>query len=231
MPDAPADADPRRTDPLAPDEAHHLTVARTARFWALGPDRSGRVLVALHGYGQQARFFARHFRALAAAGWRVLVPEALSRFYLDDAYERVGASWMTREDRHHEVRDQTGYLDALVRSQVGARRTGVRLAVLGFSQGAATACRWAALGSTRVDRVVVWGGDVPGDLDLDAARTRLPGLTLVVGDEDRFATPERTAALEARLRAAALPFARVGYAGGHRLHAPTLLRVFDTPLA
>jgi dienelactone hydrolase len=218
--------DPRTAEPLAPADAHHLSVRRTARYFALGPTSASRIVVALHGYGQQARFFARHFRALAQAGHRVLVPEALSRFYLDDAYERIGASWMTREDRAHEVRDQLGYLDSLVRAEVGSRRSSVHLTVLGFSQGAAAACRWAAGGSTRVDRVVVWGGDVPDDLDLERAKSRLPGLTLVVGDEDRFATAERIGALESRLRAAAVPFERVGYAGGHRLQADAMRRTF-----
>jgi dienelactone hydrolase len=221
--------DPRRADPLAEGEARHLTVSRTARFFALGAERAPRVLVALHGYGQQARFFARHFRPLAGDRLRVLVPEALSRFYLDERYERVGASWMTREDREHEIRDQIAYLDALVRAEVGSRRRSVHLTVLGFSQGAAAACRWAAGGTARPDRVVVWGGDVPGDLDLHAHRARLPSLTLVVGDGDRFATPERTAALEARLHAAGVGFERVAYAGGHRLHAATLRTVLAAP--
>lgn len=217
--------DPRTSDPLDATDEHHLTVRRTARYFALGSPTASRVVVALHGYGQQARYFARHFRALAGAGLRVIVPEALSRFYLDDGYQRVGASWMTREDKAHEVRDQLGYLDALVREEIGSRRPHVHLTVLGFSQGAATATRWAALGSTRVDRVVVWGGDIPHDLDLHAHRSRLPGLTLVVGDSDYFATPDRIAALETRLNEAAVPYERVDYIGGHRLHAETLATV------
>ena len=40
------------------------------------------------------------------------MPEGLSRFYLDDPRKRhgpdapIGASWMTREDREHEIRQQ-----------------------------------------------------------------------------------------------------------------------------
>ncbi len=225
MADDEAFADPRTSDPLDATDEHHLTVRRTARYFALGSRSASRVVVALHGYGQQARYFARHFRALAGPSLRVIVPEALSRFYLDDRYQRVGASWMTREDKAHEVRDQLGYLDALAREEIGSRRPHVHLTVLGFSQGAAAATRWAALGSTRVDRVVVWGGDIPHDLDLHTLGARLPSLTVVVGDSDYFATPDRVAALQTRLHEAALPYERVAYVGGHRLHAPTLARV------
>ncbi len=220
-------ADPRTADPLGATDEHHLTVRRTARYFALGSPTASRVVVALHGYGQQARYFARHFRALAGPRLRVIVPEALSRFYLDDTFQRVGASWMTREDKAHEIRDQIGYLDALIREEVGSRRPHVHLTILGFSQGAATATRWAALGSTRVDRIVVWGGDVPHDLDLHIYGSRLPGLTVVVGDSDYFATSDRVAALETRLIEAALPYEKVEYVGGHRLHGATLARIMS----
>ena len=48
---------------------------------------------------------------------RVLVaPEGLSRFYVNATHGLVGASWMTREDRQHEIDDYVGYLDAIYNS-------------------------------------------------------------------------------------------------------------------
>src|SRR5206468_3354730 len=80
-----------------------------------------------------------------------------------------GASWMTREDRLHEIDDYVRYLDA-VHAQVASGKA--RVTALGFSQGTATACRWAAFGSARIDRLIVWGGEVPPDLDLGDTRVK-----------------------------------------------------------
>ncbi|NIP78275.1 MAG: phospholipase, partial [Gemmatimonadetes bacterium] len=75
----------------------------------------------LHGYGQLAERFVRRFDALPGVrdGMRAVVaPEALSRFYVEEEVtgphgpeSRVGATWMTRADREHEIRDYVEYLD------------------------------------------------------------------------------------------------------------------------
>ena len=71
------------------------------------------------------------------AGWL-----AVSRLYLDNTYTRVGASWLTREDRDAEIADFTGYLNALYDQVLDGRDpAALHISLLGFSQGAATACR------------------------------------------------------------------------------------------
>ncbi len=206
-------------------QAHHLHVRRTARYYTLGARAAPEAWVVLHGYGQQAAFFLRHFRPHAGPHRLVVAPEALSRFYLDTTYTRIGASWMTREDREAEIADTVAYLDA-VAQEVGLADAPVN--VLGFSQGAAAACRWAAYGTISLRRLVLWGGDVPADLDLDAHGQKLVGLTLVVGESDEIATPTRIAAVGARLQQHGVPFQMVRFAGGHRLHAETLGAVVGT---
>ena len=95
--------------------------------------------------------------------------------------------------------------------------------MLGFSQGTATACRWAALGSARIDRLILWGGEVPPDLDLKLLR--VPSLTLVYGSQDEFFTPKVVAANEARLREHRVPYELVSFEGGHEIDQATLLRL------
>lgn len=204
-------------------QAHHLRVSRTARYYVLGPPEARETWFVLHGYGQQARFFLRHFRPHAGPQRRFVAPEALSRFYLDDRYERIGASWMTREDREADISDTIAYLDALA-AHVGS---GSRCCLFGFSQGAAAACRWAALGTRAFARVVLWGGEVPPDLDLARTGDRLRDLTLVWGDADTYATPARVAATEARLASAGVPYRVVRYAGEHRLYAGPLAALME----
>jgi predicted esterase len=162
----------------------------------------------------------------------VVAPEALSRFYRDgmDAHREVGASWMTREDRDAEIRDYVEYLDALVdrlRQASGDVPAGTELTLLGFSQGAATASRWALRGTADVDRLVLWAGALAHDLDLERHAERLRGmnLTVVVGDEDPYVSADRRDALRERLAAHAVEASFVAFDGGHRLHRDTLRRL------
>ena len=93
------------------------------------------------------------------------------------------------------------------------------ICVLGFSQGAATASRWALLGDTAVDRLVLWGGAPAHDLDLSAHAERLRALdlTLVIGTDDPYVTEERRAAARRRLDRHDLPVTERTFEGGHRL--------------
>ncbi|GJG85389.1 esterase [Gemmatimonadetes bacterium T265] len=236
-PDAPTVDAPR---------VHHVEVPRTARYYTLGGGPATRaVWLALHGYGQLAEYFARHFAPHAAAHL-VVAPEALSRFYLPapggapggggaNGAPRVGATWMTREDRLNEIGDYVRYLDRALDAATEAAAVdlaGAPLAVLGFSQGTATACRWAAHrhadGLAPPARVVLWGGAVPHDFDLagpDGDALRGARLTLVAGDADEFATPAAVAEQEARLADAGVAYEVVRYPGGHRLDGAALGRV------
>lgn len=215
-------------------QAHHLAVPRSARYLVQGDlaARPAALWFACHGYGQLAERFLRRFAPLDDGRTVVVAPEALSRFYLEPierglpaAERRVGATWMTREDREADIADNVRYLD-LLHAHVLAPlpEPPGTVHALGFSQGAATVVRWAALGAARIDRVTLWAGTIPPELDLARARERLAGarLTLVMGTRDRFAGESELAAQEARLRAAEIPFRTVRYDGGHDID-PALL--------
>ncbi|MFN8394409.1 MAG: hypothetical protein U0176_07025 [Bacteroidia bacterium] len=72
----------------------HLAVTRTARYFQAGElsPKTRRLWIVLHGYGQKASFFIKHFEHLVDGGDCVIAPEGLSRFYLDGKWERVGAT-------------------------------------------------------------------------------------------------------------------------------------------
>jgi len=84
--------------------------------------------------------------------------------------------------------------------------------------------RWAALGGVRPDRMILWGGEVPPDLDLAAAAERLRRLRLilVVGDQDEYITDKVLARDEARLHEQEIPFETRRFHGGHELDAGVL---------
>lgn len=217
---------------------HHLPVARTARYYTLGDPRADvqEVWVVCHGYGQLAARFLRHFTPLDDGRRLIVAPEALSRFYVElggaggdgrrsHAHMPVGASWMTREDRLSEIDDYIRYLDTLA-AQLFQEipRDAVRVVVLGFSQGVATVCRWIARGSVRADRLILWGGLVPPDLDLEAdgAALRAVDLVTVRGDRDTLVSATAHAEQGERLTRHGVPFRAVTYPGGHRIDADVL---------
>lgn len=202
--------------------AHHIVVSRSARYVTLGPlDRTvSQVWLACHGYGQLAAEFARPLAVLDDGTRLIVVPEGLSRFYLDNPHRTVGASWMTREARAGEIEDYIAYLDAVwaeaAASAIGAETT---VHLLGFSQGVATVCRWAARGLVRPTRLVLWANDVPPDLDWAAAEPRLRQVevVLVCGRDDPFLKSGRLAADEALLTQHGVRHRRVDFDGGHQL--------------
>jgi predicted esterase len=213
----------------------HISVARTARYQQLGEASSAtrQLWIVLHGYGQLAEYFIRHFRPLHAAdpaGTVIVAPEGLSRFYLHGTEGRIGASWMTRADRLAEITDQAGYLTALLRPLVAAAPL-ADVVVLGFSQGAATASRWlthlAATDGWRPRHLVLWAGDFPADTL--PAPALLPGLpvAIVCGDEDEYISYEQFRQQEASLAHHGALVSAFRFTGGHTLNSSLLHELAD----
>lgn len=210
---------------------HHIRVPRTARYQVLGdPGTAEELWFVLHGYRQLAERFIRRFRALpgVASGARAVVaPEGLSRFYIDDdggehgPDSRVGATWMTRADRENEIRDYVEYLDRLAEVVLDGDR---RIVVLGFSQGAATASRWAAYGRVRPAELVLWAGGLAADLDMARAGRALSGarVRMVAGRDDGWAT-DRTEQGRRRLAEVGVEAEVIPFDGGHVIPSGVLI--------
>jgi predicted esterase len=208
---------------------HAIAVPRTARYFTLGPTHGfpRELWFVCHGYGQLAQRFAGQFASLDDGARLIVAPEALSRFYLDpipkrrnDPSPRIGASWMTREDREAEIADYVSYLER-VADEVRNSLTGAapRIVVLGFSQGTATVCRWLAASAMRADQLVLWSGTIPPELDLAAWAGRLHGaaITLVAGERDDLVPPATMAAEAERLSVAGVAFTLVRFDGAHEI--------------
>ncbi len=220
---------------------HHLQVARTARYFATDAriESATELWIVCHGYAQLAGRFLRHFESIADDHRLIIAPEALSRFYVDSpggyhgAEARIGATWMTREDRLAEIGDHVSYLDLLL--QELERQRGAPLppvTALGFSQGVATVGRWLSLGVSRAERVIAWGSSLPADVTPDARGLLLHGarLTLVIGERDQFVTPERVTAELARLDALGATYDVIRFPGAHEMNAG-VLRQLAGPVA
>jgi len=184
----------------------------------------------LHGYGQLAPYFIRKFEPVFSASRSVIAPEGLSRFYHEDVHQRAGgltgrtgASWMTREARETDIQNYLNYLRAVYHEVIPADYPGT-ISILGFSQGAATACRWALAQPSSFHRLILWAGIFPEDINFDHGHAVLSQkkVVMVHGAADPFITTERlrqSNELIARLQIAP---DIIAFPGGHEIDAAVL---------
>lgn len=205
---------------MSPFEERRIIVQRSARYYVAGEPgvRIDRIWMLCHGYGQLARDFLNDCGPLARDGVLLVAPEGLSRYYLRGGSGSVGASWMTREDRLAEIEDYVAYLNAVRDGVIAECGAEPAVSVLGFSQGGATAARWAVLGNGSVDRTVLWGATVPeSDVEKHADKLRQVGLIMVEGERDPLVNHgERSRSLGAFNRLE-IPYTLRSHSGGHEL--------------
>ena len=217
---------------------HHINVTRTARFYTLGasPREARSIWFLCHGYSQLGVDFIQYFRPLLDGATLLVAPEALMRFYLDsDAagkgkQSRVGATWMTREDRLNDIQDYVRYLDSVYEEILGtADRSRVQFNILGFSQGVATVARWVVASRYVPDSVIAWGGTLPPDLDLDMLKRRLDqaSLYIVIGTADEYVPPGLLEREERRLESGDIEYELIRFDGGHHISRTVLAQLTE----
>jgi predicted esterase len=212
--------------------SRNITVSKTARYFMTGckPAKVKTVWFVLHGYGQLASDFIKDFESLAGNSTLIIAPEALNKFYLRSFTGKIGAAWMTKEDRENEIIDYVNYLDSVyidVLSRIPRKK--IKIAVLGFSQGTATACRWLTLGDARADRLILWGGVISPDIDLVKYGDLLNSmnLTIVIGKNDKIVSEEQLKIELRKLEENLINFSFERFDGGHELNADQLMKYFS----
>lgn len=203
-----------------------------ARYFTAGTldENTRQVWIVIHGYGQLAQYFLKKFETLTEHHIFLIAPEGLSRFYLSEltnagrADNRVGATWMTRENRLMDIDNYLRYLDAVVAKELA--HTNLPITLLGFSQGCATACRWATHGHLRFDRLILWAGIFPPDMDFQEGHRVLEGkkLYMVVGNQDPYLTAERMNEFDELSEKLAITPKKVVFEGKHELNETVLVR-------
>lgn len=131
---------------------------------------------------------------------------------------------MTREDREHEIADYIRYLDRVVQRFVTGLGAPPVLTAFGFSQGVHTATRWAMLGATPVQRLILWGAYVPPDLDLERVADRWRGMEVIQvhGEGDPSRSEELAEQQAERVSRAGLDIEHRTHPGGHEIDADLL---------
>lgn len=172
-----------------------IEVPRTARYYVVGNTVNPKeIWFCLHGYGQQSKYFIAKLKALDNGENLIVVPEGLNRFYLSGYHGRVGATWMTSDDRLVDIEDNHRYLNLLADHIIGKYSlSNFTFNLFAFSQGISTACRWLSTTNYSFERAILWAGSIPPEMDWKKHAKKFNELRIqyVFGDEDEFFKVEK----------------------------------------
>jgi predicted esterase len=212
-------------------QQHKLNVSKTAHYYTLGePGPHVRQLwIVCHGYAQLASEFLEDFNLLNNGHTLIVAPEGLNHFYKKGFTGPVGANWMTRYCREDEIADNGAYMQSLLSKYTALLPAGVRIILLGFSQGTATVCRWILRYHPHFNDLVLWAGMPPEDLDYQAHKTYLAdkNLYLLYGSNDPFLTPDRMNQLQEMEENSGIDFAESTFEGGHEIPGDALRELLE----
>ncbi len=175
---------------------HHTTpIEKTAHYSTLGEANTKvkYLWLVCHGYGQLAKHIIHKFTDIHTEEHFFVAPEGLSRFYWNEAKGQVGASWMTSEDRLHEIEDYTDYLQQLHDHYKAQCNPDVKVIAFGFSQGVASIWRWIMAKKPIISSLIMWGGMTPEDLSYKELSPyfKTMHISLVYGLSDQYLTETR----------------------------------------
>jgi predicted esterase len=210
-----------------------IHIKKTARVSVLGGSgtETTEVWLLVHGYGQLSHFFIQSFQNIASPSSMIIAPEGLHRFYIEGFSGRVGASWMTTEERLVDIEDYLSYLDAVYDHYVKPLGDKIRFNVLGFSQGTATVCRWVAHSHHSINNLILWAGMMPPDLDFEASNRKVWPKTFLVRDpNDIHQKSEHFSKQLSWLKSAQIVHQEVLTQDGHRISEnglQSLLKVME----
>ncbi|GMV99612.1 MAG: esterase [Candidatus Hydrogenedentota bacterium] len=162
---------PENSEPIT---YHALTIDTQAYYSILEPsnahgDPPDLVLV-FHGYGQSGDRFLKRFEPWRNRNLLVVAPFGPHQTYMNWEPRTVGFVWMTLFERERAIEGLMAYIHQLLSHlREHHKFNWRRVFVLGFSQGATVAWRFATRGEMPVDGLICCGSDLPPD-----AADRLP---------------------------------------------------------
>ena len=208
---------------------HYITVSKKARYYQIGEASSKikKVWIVLHGYAMLSEFFIKKFQDLDDGETLIIAPEALNRFYIDGSYNRVGASWMTKEERTTDIKENNDYLNSLAKEVLGQiGHDNFSLNILGFSQGGATACRWVFSSAMKVSNLILWAGDIPADTLTVENKEKWASINthLIMGNQEYLIPEEMKIKFLKEIKNYGIDFSSTKYEGGHKIYPEVLLK-------
>ena len=208
---------------------HRINFEFNARYYTIGEisEHIEELWLVCHGHGQLAQFFIRKFEPLNNGKNLIVAPEGLSRYYLQGFKGRVGATWMTKEDRLSDINNYLVYLDTVCQKVSQSLKPNVRVNLLGFSQGAATISRFATHTDINFDKLILWAGIFPPDLPPLQSIEKLKEKKVywAYGREDEYLSAGVMEEQEAIADKLGVKPKVKSFTGGHELNDETLLEI------
>ncbi len=203
---------------------HNILVSKTATYYTLGDVKTAKTIwFVLHGYGMLAKYFIRKFNPILNGEVAVIAPEGLSKFYTQGFYGRVGATWMTKEDREDEIKDYINYLNNLYDAiLLENKNTATKINIVGFSQGGATASRWVADKKVIPTNFILWSSVFPDDMDFKVFGDTF-NTFILTGNNDEFATDKHLKKQQKILNNTKLNFKLIEFEGTHDIPKKVLV--------
>ena len=203
---------------------HKIAITKTATYYSLGDVSSAKTIwFVLHGYGYSAKHFINKFEAILTNEIAIIAPEGLSKFYLNGVEGKVGASWMTKADRENEITDYVNYLNQLYGSIVRVNtNSALKINVLGFSQGGATASRWLSNGKIECANFILWCSVFPNDMDFETISNI--DTYFLYGNNDQYVTEERIIKQKELIDDSGLTIKTTVFEGKHEIQTKTLIK-------
>ena len=196
-------------------EMPQISYQQKATYYREGNGK--KLLYVLHGYGQLAKFFIRKFKDLGDQ-YTIIAPEGQHYFYLRGTSGRVGACWMTKENREQDIENYINYLNA-VHAEISSEHDWQEVSILGFSQGVATAFRWLAEGNLTPEQFLICSGLVPPDVDLQIKKDIFDPIkmTYFSGVNDTYRTEDSVKEFYDAVASSKLDMELVNFDGVHRV--------------
>ena len=209
-----------------------ISIPKTHKYSQLGEfsEKTNTVWIVLHGYGMLSEFFIKKFECILNEKTVVIAPEGSNRFYLNNNYSRVGASWMTKVDKEKDIEDNISFIETLYTKIVDdIGHNNFKLKTLGFSQGGATLVRWIMSNSIIVDSLILWGSDIPQDSLTNQNKSRWSSINIkiVIGKKDEYISDENKKKVIDAVNAYGLSYKLIEYDGPHKIIESELIKLDD----
>ena len=150
------------------------------------------IWIVLHGIGYLSKYFLKYFDELPSDENYIIAPQAPSKYYLNNEYRHVGASWLTKEHTSMGVENVISYLDAVYKAENIDQD--YNLIVFGFSQGVSIATRWVAKKQLKCHQLILYAGGIPNEFttnDFKFLVTNNTTVKILVGNTDEHLNSER----------------------------------------
>jgi len=150
-------------------------------------NKTKNIWIVFHGIGYLSKYFLKYFDELPAAENYIIAPQAPSKYYLNNQYRHVGASWLTKENTTSETQNVLNYLDAVFSSENIPEHC--KLVVFGYSQGVSIATRWVVKRKLKCNQLVLYAGGIPKEFipkDFNFLIEKNTKITTLVGDKDEY---------------------------------------------